>query len=179
MPVSTAFLAARIAIGPFSPIFVAISIAFAVAKSKSAQTWLTSPIWRAWAAVSLSPVKISSLARLTPISLGSRWVPPAPGMIARPVSGRPKRAYWVATRRSVQSASSQPPPNAGPSTTEIVGQGIYSSIVNVSLSFLTKSAPSSTVMPLRSLRSAPAQNIPGWALRKIIQLALACVCIAS
>jgi len=39
-----AFFAALIAIGPFSPIFLAISIAFSVAWLKSAQTWLTRPI---------------------------------------------------------------------------------------------------------------------------------------
>lgn len=38
----------------------------------------------------LFPKYINSLALLSPINLGNRWVPPAPGIIANDVSGKPK-----------------------------------------------------------------------------------------
>ena len=60
------------------------------------------------------PVKISSLARLGPISRVSRWVPPAPGMMPSLISGWPSIASSAAIRMSAHSASSQPPPSAYP-----------------------------------------------------------------
>lgn len=53
-------------------------------------------------------------------------MPPAPGIIARPVSGSAKKASFVAILMSVHRESSQPPPSAAPSTTEIVGTYIFS-----------------------------------------------------
>ena len=54
------------------------------------------------------------LARPGPISLGSRWVPPSPGMTPSRISGTPNLAFSPATRKSAQSASSSPPPSATP-----------------------------------------------------------------
>ena len=54
------------------------------------------------------------LARAGPISLGSRWVPPSPGMTPSRISGTPNLAFSPATRKSAQSASSSPPPSAKP-----------------------------------------------------------------
>jgi len=59
-------------------------------------TLFTSPIWRASAAEIILPVKISSLARLTPIARGSRCVPPKPGIRPRLISGRPNLAVSAA-----------------------------------------------------------------------------------
>ena len=172
MPKCTAFLAARIAIGPFSPIFIAISIAFLIPPSKSSVTWFTNPMFKAYSAVSRSPVKINSLARDTPINLDSLYVPPAPGIIASPVSGKEKIAYMVATLISLHSASSQPPPIAGPSTTDIVGHSIYSNIENVALSLRTKVLTSISFIVFLSFKSAPAQNIPAVELLRITHFAV-------
>jgi len=46
-----------------------------------------------------------------------------PGIIARAVSGNPKRDVLVATRISQLRASSRPPPSAGPSIHAITGTG--------------------------------------------------------
>ena len=54
-----------------------------------ATTRLTSPMASASSAPTRRPVKISSLALPRPTSRGSRWVPPAPGMMASRVSGQP------------------------------------------------------------------------------------------
>mmetsp|Transcript_7192 Transcript_7192/g.17735 ORF Transcript_7192/g.17735 Transcript_7192/m.17735 type:complete len:350 (+) Transcript_7192:252-1301(+) len=50
------------------------------------------PMSRASLPATRRPVKMRSLARATPTSRGSRCVPPAPGMIARRVSGKPTTA---------------------------------------------------------------------------------------
>lgn len=52
------------------------------------------------------------MAGARPISWRSRYVPPAPGMMARRVSGRPTEAAAENTRRVHASASSRPPPRA-------------------------------------------------------------------
>ena len=77
------------------------------------------------------PVSTTSAARVRPISPGSRCEPPAPGMIPSVISGRPNCAFEVMIRKSQPSATSQPIPNANPSTTAIVGCGSRSSIVGV------------------------------------------------
>ncbi len=47
-----------------------------------------------------------------PTSRVSLWVPPAPGMIPRVISGWPNRALSAAMMKSHIIASSQPPPSA-------------------------------------------------------------------
>ena len=103
-------------------------------------------------------VRMSSLARDLPISRGSRWVPPAPGMMASEVSVSPSCACGAAMRRSQASKSSVPPPKAKPLTTPIVGCGSASRSSIVRRMFLTKIGTRSSGMVRRSFRSAPAQN---------------------
>ena len=55
-----------------------------------------------------------------PQSRVSRCVPPAPGIMPTRASGNPSVARADATRRSHDSASSRPPPRAGPSITASV-----------------------------------------------------------
>ena len=90
-------------------------------------------------AESMRPVKMRSFAFDSPNSRVARWVPPAPGMIPNRASGNPILVTVApmssviltrclphgmdtpATRRSHARLSSNPPPNAGPSTAAIVG----------------------------------------------------------
>lgn len=64
-----------------------------------------------------------SRARGMPIRAGRRWVPPAPGMMPRRVSGRPTSALEERTRKWVDRASSRPPPRAREEMAEMVGMG--------------------------------------------------------
>ena len=66
-------------------------------------------ILRASSASMRRPVKISSFASAGPMRRGSRWVPPRPGRMPRPTSGKPKSAFSAAMRMSQASATSQPP----------------------------------------------------------------------
>ncbi len=52
-------------------------------------------------------------------------MPPAPGMIARRVSGSATVVVLPKTRICVERASSRPPPNAGAASAEIVGIGRF------------------------------------------------------
>lgn len=63
--------------------------------------------------------------------VGRRYVPPAPGMMPRRVSGRARRAFEEITRRCVHSANSRPPPRAVPEMAEMVGMGRVERRVNV------------------------------------------------
>ena len=64
------------------------------------------------AAPTLLAVKIISFALLSPMTLGSLCVPPAPGMMASAVSGAPNTALSPQTLTSAASAISSPPPSA-------------------------------------------------------------------
>lgn len=72
-----------------------------------------------------------SSARFSPMSFGSRYVPPAPGIMASRVSGRPTILVEPKTRRLVDRASSRPPPKAIDDMAEIVGIGRAARLVNV------------------------------------------------
>jgi hypothetical protein len=48
---------------------------------------------------------------------------PAPGIIAKDVSGKPNKDEFVAILISQDNANSSPPPRAGPSIEAIVGKG--------------------------------------------------------
>lgn len=74
-PLSIANLAIRIAMGPWGKIVFAISSAFS--NPLVSDAWLTTPYSLAFTESKISPVKISSFALGTPISLGNLWVPPA------------------------------------------------------------------------------------------------------
>lgn len=71
--------------------------------------------------VYFKPIYIIYLACISPTNLVNRYVPPAPGIIASPVSGRPSTAFSVITLKSQANASSSPPPSANPSITANVG----------------------------------------------------------
>src|SRR5262245_21743412 len=98
----------------------------APANSSRVTTRLTSPKARACSASTGSAVRIRSLARPSPTSLGSRWVPPAPGRIPSPTSGNPSFDPATAMRKSQASASSIPPPRACPFIEAMVGLGLLS-----------------------------------------------------
>ncbi len=61
------------------------------------------------------------MARALPTARVMRWVPPAPGMTPRLISGWPNWAVSLATIMSQAMASSQPPPRAKPETAAITG----------------------------------------------------------
>ena len=104
------------------------------------------------------PVKISSLALPRPTSRGSRWVPPAPGMMASRVSVSPMVAVSAAIRISQASASSVPPPRAIPLTAAMTGLLSCSMAVNRLRIVKINSLTFMGLKVARSLRSAPAQN---------------------
>ena len=91
----------------------------------------------------MSAVNISSFAIASPTIQGRVWVPPAPGNIAREVSGNPIIAYSVDTQISEERASSIPPPRVAPSTRAIVGQDIVENSWKTLHNFLTKLTASS------------------------------------
>ena len=86
-----------------------------------ATTRLTSPICRASAASTERPVRTRSMARLVPISRGSRTVPPSISGTPQRRQYTPKTAVSSATRRSHQSASSRPPATAWPAIAAMTG----------------------------------------------------------
>ena len=89
--------------------------------SAAGTTRVTKPRRSASAAPTRRPVSTSSIARALPTARARRWVPPAPGMIPRLISGWPKVASSAATSMSQAMASSAPPPSAKPRTAAIVG----------------------------------------------------------
>ena len=74
---------------------------------------------------------MSSKAFASPIRCRRRYVPPAPGMMARRVSGRPMVAEAVMRRMFVARASSRPPPRATEEMQERVGMGRAESVFSV------------------------------------------------
>ncbi|RNA07465.1 hypothetical protein BpHYR1_025323 [Brachionus plicatilis] len=89
-------------------------------------------------------------------NFASRWVPPAPGIMASFVSTRPILADEDATRISQANAISSPPPSATPSIAAIIGTVLE-----------TKGPTSSCCIFALSFKSAPAQKTPGTKLRII------------
>jgi hypothetical protein len=65
---------------------------------------------------------------------------PAPGIMARRVSGSATTAVDARTRKSVHRASSRPPPKAELATAEMVGIGRVERRVKVWRSFVRKEA---------------------------------------
>src|SRR5919106_1988121 len=97
-----------------------------------------------------------SLARAGPTSLGRRWVPPAPGMMPRSISGCPIRASSAANRKSAHMASSHAPPSAYPVMAAMVTTGRSSTALKTSwrcwMTGRISAGPMSTII----LTSAPA-----------------------
>jgi len=108
-----------------------------------------------------------SRARERPIKAGRRYVPPAPGRMARRVSGRATVVVDAKTRMCVVRASSRPPPKAGAAKAEMVGMGNCDIDANVPRSVVKKLDVSSWVNVALSLRSAPAQKLVSISLAKI------------
>uniref|UniRef100_A0A1A9V7K2 Uncharacterized protein n=1 Tax=Glossina austeni TaxID=7395 RepID=A0A1A9V7K2_GLOAU len=134
--------------------------------SEAETTWFTIPIRWASAPVKTRAVKINSLANAGDKIRGSLCVPPAPGMIASLVSTKPILAFSAAVRISQARAISKPPPSAAPSKAAITGMGSCSIFIKSCRNCVTNSLTSLSDMPLRSFKSAPAQNTPGVKLRK-------------
>mmetsp|Transcript_14007 Transcript_14007/g.19159 ORF Transcript_14007/g.19159 Transcript_14007/m.19159 type:complete len:248 (+) Transcript_14007:293-1036(+) len=155
-----AVFAARIAKGPFWAICCARSNAFSSAEPAST-TCCTNPYSYAVSASILRPVYIKSFALAAPTFRGKRCVPPAPGIMASPVSGRPNLAFFPATTMSAVRAISNPPPKATPSTAAMTGTSNTSNPSNVPLNLVTNAAASSCVIFDRSFKSAPAEKILG------------------
>ena len=117
---------------------------------------------------------------------------PAPGMMARRVSGRATVAVEANTRKLVQRPSSRPPPKAVLPMAEMVGIGRVDRRVKVLLSLVknwatllmsyqhtdTRCTIKSTIsyssgdMPNRSFKSAPAQKALSDSLARIKALVL-------
>ena len=157
MPRSMASLAARNAYaGP--PTNVRIQASADAYTSSAGTTLSTSPIRSASSAATNRPEKMISLARAEPTSRASRWVPPAPGMTPRRISGCPSLAFSPTTRKSQARASSQPPPNAYPVTAATVGFWMRATEVMELCSAADRSTMSTYDMACISLMSAPAAN---------------------
>ena len=99
--------------------------------SSPGRTRLTQPHRSAVAASMSSQPRTTSSARLRPISLGSRTVPPAPGMMPSATSGWLKIASGVTNRMSQASASSLPPPPTRPAMIAMVALGIVRSVSHI------------------------------------------------
>mmetsp|Transcript_16880 Transcript_16880/g.36566 ORF Transcript_16880/g.36566 Transcript_16880/m.36566 type:complete len:201 (+) Transcript_16880:1464-2066(+) len=130
----------------------------------------TRPSFLALSALSCLPVSIKSRADAAPTSLGSRWVPPAPGSRPSITSGRPSTVFddVVATRCEHASAISRPPPRHAPSMAAT--HGFFFCIVSrVSMQNCPFSPTSATAsleeFPRRSIIFifAPAIHEPGFA----------------
>ncbi len=94
------------------------------------------------------------MARLAPISRGSRTVPPSISGTPQRRQNTPRTASSAATRRSHQAASSSPPATAYPSIAATTG---FDSRIRVGP---IGPSPSSSIRLSMALRSAPAQNVP-------------------
>ena len=81
-----------------------------------------------------------------------------PGKIPSVVSGTPNTAVSPATMKSDRIASSQPPASAKPSTAAITGTGQRSTRMAACSKMTCWARHASSVIPLRSLRSPPAQK---------------------
>jgi hypothetical protein len=98
----------------------------AASSAEPSTTRLTRPQASALSASIVSPVNRSSFARDGPTSRVARTAP-FPASPPSRDSVNPSAADRVQTRRSHASASSKPPPSAGPSIAAMVGTGIRAS----------------------------------------------------
>jgi hypothetical protein len=105
-------------------------------------------------------IRISSMAFASGMARGSRWVPPAPGMMAQRTSGSPNVAWGTAMRRSHARASSMPPARQWPLMAAIMGFQISSPrvIPPSPRSLWLRRRPSPNAAGIICLRSAPAEK---------------------
>ncbi len=128
-------------------------------------TFTTRPHCFASSALSMAPVSTISIALYLPIARVSRWVPPAPGITPRLISGCPNFADSEARMISHVIASSQPPPSANPPTAAMIGFLIFrirSQRANWSLCSISIADASAI-----SLMSAPAAKTLSLPVRTI------------
>ena len=121
-------------------------------------TRLANPNASASRASTARPVRIMSIARLVPMSRGSRTVPPSISGTPHRRQKTPNTAVSSATRRSHHRASSRPPATAYPDTAAMTGLDSRSRLTPIGASpsgatRLPRSVPS-------AVRSAPEQNTP-------------------
>ena len=99
------------------------------------------------------------MARDGPISRGSRWVPPAPGMMPSRISGWPTLAFSPSTRKSAHRASSRPPPSAYPVIAAMTGLGIRATALKAFWMPAPYSMIRAWLASAISLTSAPAAKV--------------------
>ncbi len=121
------------------------------------------------------PVRMRSSASAIPISRGSRCVPPAPGMSPSCTSGCPSCVFRssLATRYVHASATSRPPPSAGPWMAATIGLRFPSSSSRAMACCppLESASASSRVLIRWSIcTSAPAMNPSGLPLAKTMEV---------
>jgi len=130
----------------------------AVSACPAGTTRLASPIAVASAASTARPVRIMSIARLVPMSRGSRTVPPSISGTPQRRQNTPNTAVSSAIRRSHHRASSRPPATAYPATAAMTGLDSRSRLIPIGPS------PSGATRLPRSVpiavRSAPEQKTP-------------------
>ena len=127
--------------------------------SRRGVTRFTRPHASASAAVSLRASRIISFARASPTIRGRRCVPPAPGMMPSDVSGSASSACAAATRmsqieRELETAAER---DAVQRRDDRLGRSNRAARAPRDRARPAR-ARRSSVMPCRSLRSAPAQN---------------------
>ena len=133
----------------------------AASSSSGAATLFAKPIRCASAPSITRPVMISSFARPTPITAGSRDDPPRSGTSPTRASSRPVTASSAITRMSHASASSIAPPRHAPWICAIVGFVISSSrfqMARISRRY-ARTLSGSSANRFRSARSIPDENI--------------------
>ena len=133
----------------FSPSFTASATSSAAGTTRAtrlARSAASAPI--------MLPVSTISMALDLPMARVSRWLPPAPGMTPRLISGWPNFAVSAARIRSHIMASSQPPPSAKPATAAMTGFFTRSTVSHGAMKSLMKTA--GKVRACISLISAPA-----------------------
>ena len=84
------------------------------------------PIWSAFSALIVSPIRSISIAQPLPTVLGSRAVAPPPGIKPSLPYGVANLDRVVAIRKSQPNATSSPPPIHIPSIAASVGFGVRS-----------------------------------------------------
>ena len=96
------------------------------------------------------------MARASGMVRGSRWVPPAPGMIAHLTSARPSRAWSAAILKSQASTISRPPASATPLMAAMMGLKVVTPRV-IPPKFQSSMTPSPWA-GISVFRSAPAEK---------------------
>ena len=124
--------------------------------SSGSTTRFTRPHSQASAAVSVFPVKESSLARAMPIKRGSLWLSPQPGRMPTRACVSANFARLEAMIMSQARASSKPPVTAWPLTAAMMGPS-KDAIASTTPLWAPSVIRSASLCP-SSLRSKPAQK---------------------